>query len=34
MGMCGRTTVASVDRECLVGVSPLAAVLPQAAPFR
>ena len=22
MGMCGRTTVDSVDRECLVGVSP------------
>jgi 4-hydroxymandelate oxidase len=34
MGMCGRTTVASVDRECLVGVSPLLALFPQAAPFR
>jgi 4-hydroxymandelate oxidase len=34
MGMCGRTTVASVDRECLVGVSPLWAVLPPVAPFR
>jgi 4-hydroxymandelate oxidase len=22
LSMCGRTTVASVDRECLVGVSP------------
>ena len=34
MGMCGRTTVDSVDRECLVGVSPLLAVFPHAAPFR
>jgi hypothetical protein len=34
MGMCGRTTVASVDRECLVGVSPFLAVFPPAAPFR
>jgi 4-hydroxymandelate oxidase len=34
MGMCGRTTVASVDWECLVGVSPLLALLPPAAPFR
>ena len=34
MGMCGRTTVASVDRECLVGVSPLLALFPHAAPFR
>jgi 4-hydroxymandelate oxidase len=34
MGMCGRTTVASVDRECLVGVSPLLAVFPHAALFR
>jgi 4-hydroxymandelate oxidase len=34
MGMCGRTTVASVDRECLVGVSPLLALFPPAAPFR
>jgi isopentenyl diphosphate isomerase/L-lactate dehydrogenase-like FMN-dependent dehydrogenase len=33
MGMCGRTTVASVDRDCLVGVSPLLALLPQVAPF-
>ncbi len=33
MGMCGRTTVASVDRECLVGVSPLLALFPQVAPF-
>src|SRR5207244_2538639 len=33
MGMCGRTTVASVDRECLVGVSPLLALFPHAAPF-
>jgi FMN-dependent dehydrogenase len=32
-GMCGRTTVASVDRACLVGVSPLLALLPQVAPF-
>jgi len=31
--MCGRTTVASVDRDCLVGVSPLLAFLPQVAPF-
>ena len=34
MGMCGRTTVDSVDRECLVGVSPLLALFPHAAPFR
>jgi 4-hydroxymandelate oxidase len=34
MGMCGRTTVASVDRECLVGVSPLLALFPQSAPCR
>jgi len=34
MGMCGRTTVASVDRECLVGVSPLVAFFPYATPFR
>jgi isopentenyl diphosphate isomerase/L-lactate dehydrogenase-like FMN-dependent dehydrogenase len=34
MGMCGRTTVVSVDRECLVGVSPLLEVFPPAAPFR
>jgi 4-hydroxymandelate oxidase len=34
MGMCGCTTVASVDRACLVGVSPLWAVLPQIALFR
>jgi len=34
MGMCGRTTVASVDRECLVGVSPLVALFPYATPFR
>ena len=34
MGMCGRTTVASVDRECLVGISPLLALFPPAAPFR
>ena len=34
MGMCGRTTVASVDRECLVGVSPLLALFPHAAPLR
>ena len=34
MGMCGRTTVDSVDRECLVGVSPLVALFPHAAPFR
>jgi 4-hydroxymandelate oxidase len=33
MGMCGRTTVASVDRDCLVGVSPLLALLPQVTPF-
>jgi isopentenyl diphosphate isomerase/L-lactate dehydrogenase-like FMN-dependent dehydrogenase len=33
MGMCGRTTVASVDRTCLVGVSPLLALFPPAAPF-
>jgi hypothetical protein len=26
--------VDSVDRECLVGVSPLLAVFPPAAPFR
>jgi hypothetical protein len=25
--------VASVDRDCLVGVSPLLALLPQVAPF-
>jgi isopentenyl diphosphate isomerase/L-lactate dehydrogenase-like FMN-dependent dehydrogenase len=34
MGMCGRTTGASMDRACLVGVSPLWAWLPPAAPFR
>src|SRR5438132_1365493 len=34
MGMCGRTTVDSVDRECLVDVSPLLALFPHAAPFR
>jgi 4-hydroxymandelate oxidase len=34
LGMCGRTTGASVDRECLVGVSPLWAVCPPTAPFR
>jgi (S)-2-hydroxy-acid oxidase len=34
MGMCGCTTVASVDRACLVGVSPLLALFPSAAPFR
>ena len=34
MGMCGRITVDSVDRECLVGVSPLLALFPHAAPFR
>ena len=34
MGMCGHTTVASVDRECLVGVSPLLALFPPDAPFR
>jgi FMN-dependent dehydrogenase len=34
MGMCGRTTVASVDRACLVGVSPLLALFPPATPFR
>jgi hypothetical protein len=33
-GRCGRPTGASVDRECLVGGSPLAAVFPPAAPFR
>ena len=33
MGMCGRTTVDSVDRECLVGVSPLLALFPHAIPF-
>jgi L-lactate dehydrogenase (cytochrome) len=34
MGMCGRTTVAGVGRARLVGVSPLLAVFPHAAPFR
>ena len=34
MGMCGRTTVDSVDRQCLAGVSPLLAVFPHVAPFR
>lgn len=34
MGMCGRSTVASVDRDCLVGVSPLLALFPHAVPFR
>jgi isopentenyl diphosphate isomerase/L-lactate dehydrogenase-like FMN-dependent dehydrogenase len=34
MGMCGCTTVASVDRACLVGISPLWTVLPHANPFR
>lgn len=34
MGMCGRTTVASVDRTCVVGVSPLLALFPQVVPFR
>jgi 4-hydroxymandelate oxidase len=34
MGMCGRTTVASIDRECLVGVSPLLALFSPFAPWR
>jgi hypothetical protein len=34
MGMCGCTTVDRVDRACLVGVSPLLALFPHAAPFR
>jgi len=34
MGMCGRSTVASVDRDCLVGVSPLLALFPHATQFR
>ena len=29
MGMGGRATVASVDRECLVGFSPCLALLPR-----
>jgi 4-hydroxymandelate oxidase len=33
MGMCGRPTVASINRECLVGVSPLLALFPPADPF-
>ena len=33
-GMCGRVSVASVDRECLVGVSPLLALFPPATPLR
>jgi 4-hydroxymandelate oxidase len=34
MGMCGRTTVESIDRDCLVAVSPLLALFPQAPAFR
>jgi isopentenyl diphosphate isomerase/L-lactate dehydrogenase-like FMN-dependent dehydrogenase len=34
MGMCGRTTVAGIDRDCLVAVSPLLALFPQAPAFR
>ena len=32
-GMCGRTTVASVDRECLVGF-PLGGIISPCRPFR
>jgi 4-hydroxymandelate oxidase len=34
MGMCGRTTVESIDRDCLVAVSPLLALFPHAPVFR
>jgi 4-hydroxymandelate oxidase len=34
MGMCGRTAVAGIDRDCLVAVSPLLALFPQAPAFR
>jgi 4-hydroxymandelate oxidase len=34
MGMCGRATVASINRECLVGLSPLLALFPPTVPFR
>ncbi len=34
MGMCGKTDVASIDRDSLGGVSPLLALLPAAPEFR
>ena len=34
MGMCGRMTVESIDRDCLVAVSPLLALFPHASAFR
>lgn len=34
MGMCGCTSVARVQRDCIVGVSPLLALFPSAASFR
>jgi isopentenyl diphosphate isomerase/L-lactate dehydrogenase-like FMN-dependent dehydrogenase len=33
MGMCGRATVASIDRDCLVTVSPLLSLFPQSPAF-
>ena len=34
MGMCGRTTIDSIDMDCLTTVSPLLALFPQAPNFR
>ncbi len=34
MGMCGKTTIESIDRDSLGGVSPLLGVLPAAEGFR
>ena len=34
MGMCGCATVASIDQNCLVAVSPLLALFLQAPTFR
>lgn len=33
MGICGRTTVASIDRDCLATVSPLLSLFPQSPAF-
>ena len=34
MGMCGRPTINSIDRDTIGTVSPLLGLFPQAAPFR
>jgi len=34
MGMCGRTTIDSIDMDCLATVSPLLALFPTAPDFR